>query len=72
MPSWQQCSPKDETTAYTVNGKNAVSYLTTVAECTATDGKKNNDITFAKTGEVKYTGTYTDALTFKVSLVDAE
>ena len=54
--------------AYTVNDKNAVADLTTVAECTAADGKKNTTLTFAKTGTAAYAGTYTDTLTFTVSL----
>ena len=57
--------------AYTVNDKNAVADLTTVAECTAADGKKDTNITFAKTGTASYAGTYTDTLTFTVSLEDA-
>ena len=57
--------------AYTVNDKNAVADLTTVAECTAAEGKKNTDITFTKTGTAAYAGTYTDTLTFTVSLADA-
>ena len=57
--------------AYTVNDKNAVADLTTVAECTAAEGKKNTDITFTKTGTAAYAGTYTDTLTFTVSLEDA-
>ena len=57
--------------AYTVNDKNAVDDLTTVAECTAAEGKKNTDITFTKTGTAAYAGTYTDTLTFTVSLADA-
>ena len=57
--------------AYTVNDKNAVADLTTVAECTAADGKKNTTLTFAKTGTAAYAGTYTDTLTFTVSLADA-
>ena len=60
-----------DTVAYTVNDKNAVDDLTTVAECTAAEGKKNTDITFAKTGTAAYAGTYTDTLTFTVSLADA-
>ena len=55
--------------AYTVNDKNAVDDLTTVAECSA--GKASETITFAKTGETKYSGSYTDTLTFTVSLEDA-
>ena len=54
--------------AYTVNDKNAVDDLTTVAECTAADGKKNTTLTFAKTGTAAYAGTYTDTLTFTVSV----
>ena len=60
-----------DTVAYTVNDKNAVADLTTVAECTATDGKKDTNITFTKTGTAAYAGTYTDSLTFTVSLADA-
>ena len=60
-----------ETIAYTVNDKNAVADLTTVAECTAADGKKDTNITFTKTGTAAYAGTYTDTLTFTVSLADA-
>ena len=59
-----------DTVAYTVNDKNAVDNLTTVAECTAAEGKKNTDITFTKTGTAAYAGTYTDTLTFTVSLAD--
>ena len=57
--------------AYTVNDKNAVDDLTTVAECTAADGKKDTDITFTKTGTAAYAGTYSDTLIFTVSLVNA-
>ena len=57
--------------AYTVNDKNAVADLTTVAECTAAEGKKDTNITFTKTGTAAYAGTYTDTLTFTVSLEDA-
>ena len=57
-----------DTIAYTVNDKNAVADLTTVAECTAADGKKDTNITFTKTGTASYAGTYTDTLTFTVSL----
>ena len=57
--------------AYTVNDKNTVDDLTTVAACTATDGKKDTNITFTKTGTAAYAGTYTDTLTFTVSLEDA-
>ena len=64
-------SAKGSPVAYTVNDKNAVDDLTTVAECTAAEGKKNTDITFAKTGTAAYAGTYTDTLTFTVSLADA-
>ena len=60
-----------DTIAYTVNDKNAVADLTTVAECTAADGKKDTNITFTKTGTAAYAGTYTDTLTFTVSLEDA-
>ena len=58
--------------AYTVNDKNTVDDLTTVAECTAAEGKKNTDITFTKTGTAAYAGTYSDTLTFTVSVTDAE
>ena len=58
--------------AYTVNDKNTVDDLTTVAECTAADGKKDTDITFTKTGTAAYAGTYSDTLTFTVSVTDAE
>ena len=54
--------------AYTVNDKNAVADLTTVAECTAADGKKDTNITFAKTGTAAYAGTYTDTLTFTIGV----
>ena len=54
--------------AYTVNDKNAVADLTTVAECTAAEGKKNTDITFTKTGTAAYAGTYTDTLTFTIGV----
>ena len=57
--------------AYTVNDKNAVADLTTVAECTAAEGKKNTDITFTKTGTAAYAGTYTDTLTFNIAVEDA-
>ena len=59
-----------DTIAYTVNDKNAVADLTTVAECTAADGKKDTNITFTKTGTASYAGTYTDTLTFTVSLTN--
>ena len=57
--------------SYTVNGENTTAALASVAECTANDGTKNTDITFAKTGTAAYAGTYTDMLTFTVSLEDA-
>ena len=57
-----------DTIAYTVNDKNAVADLTTVAECTAAEGKKNTDITFTKTGTAAYAGTYTDTLTFTIGV----
>ena len=57
--------------SYTVNGENTTAALASVAECTANDGTKNTDITFAKTGTAAYAGTYTDTLTFTVSLADA-
>ena len=56
--------------AYTVNDKNAVDDLTTVAECAA-GAKTDTNITFTKTGTAAYAGTYTDTLTFTVSLADA-
>ena len=56
--------------AYTVNDKNAVADLTTVAECAA-GAKTDTNITFTKTGTAAYAGTYTDTLTFTVSLADA-
>ena len=59
-----------DTIAYTVNDKSSADDLTAVAECAA-GTKKNTDITFKKTGETKYAGTYTDTLTFTVSLTDA-
>ena len=60
-----------DTIAYTVNGENTTAALASVAECTADDGTKNTDITFTKTGTAAYAGTYTDTLTFTVSLEDA-
>ena len=54
--------------AYTVNDKNAVDDLTTVAECTAAEGKKDTNITFTKTGTAAYAGTYTDTLTFTIGV----
>ena len=60
-----------DTVDYTVNGENTTAALASVAECTADDGTKNTDITFAKTGTAAYAGTYTDTLTFTVSLDDA-
>ena len=56
--------------AYTVNDQNAVADLTAVAECAA-NATSETDITFAKTGTAAYAGTYTDTLTFTVSLEDA-
>ena len=53
-----------------VNAKNAVADLTTVAECTS-NNKTETDITFTKTGTATYSGTYTDTLIFTVSLVNA-
>ena len=47
---------------YTVNDKNAVADLTTVAECAA-GAKTDTNITFTKTGTAAYAGTYTDTLT---------
>ena len=60
----------NETIAYTVNSENDTENLTTVAECAA-GAKKDTNITFAKTGTASYAGTYTDTLTFTVSLKDA-
>jgi ubiquitin len=60
-----------DTVDYTVNGENTTAALASVAECTADDGTKNTDITFTKTGTAAYAGTYTDTLTFTVSLEDA-
>jgi len=57
--------------AYTVNDKNAVDDLTTVAKCAA-GAKTDTNITFTKTGTAAYAGTYTDTLTFTVSVTDAE
>ncbi len=59
-----------DTIAYTVNDKNAVADLTTVAECAA-NTTSETELTFAKTGTAAYAGTYTDTLTFTVSLEDA-
>jgi uncharacterized protein YjdB len=59
-----------ETIAYTVNGENDTENLTTVAECAA-NANSTTDITFTKTGTAAYAGTYTDTLTFTVSLEDA-
>ena len=59
-----------DTIAYTVNGENDTANLTTVAEC-ATAEKQDTDITFTKTGDDLYAGTYSDNLTFTVSLEDA-
>ena len=59
-----------DTIAYTVNDKNAVADLTTVAECTS-NNKTETDITFTKTGTAAYAGTYSDTLLFTVSLADA-
>ena len=56
--------------AYTVNDKNTVADLTTVAECTS-NNKTETDITFTKTGTAAYAGTYSDTLLFTVSLADA-
>ena len=56
--------------AYTVNDKSSADDLTAVAECAA-GTKKNTDITFKKTGETKYAGTYTDTLTFGISVENA-
>ena len=53
--------------AYTVNGKNTTADLEQVASCVA--GEKNTtDITFTKTGTASYAGSYTDTLTFTVSV----
>ena len=60
-----------DTIAYTVNDKNAVADLTTVAECAA-NTTSETELTFAKTGTAAYAGTYTDTLTFTVSLANAE
>lgn len=60
-----------DTIAYTVNDKNAVADLTTVAECNA-GAKKDTDVTFKKTGDMVYSGTYSDTLTFTVSLTGAQ
>lgn len=58
------------TIAYTVNGENDTADLISVAQC-ATAEKQDTDITFTKTGEDLYAGTYSDTLTFTVSLEDA-
>ena len=60
-----------DTISYTVNDKNAVADLTTVAECDAGE-KKDTEVTFKKTGDMVYSGTYSDTLTFTVSVTDAE
>ena len=56
--------------SYTLNGKNSVEELGNVAEC-ASGENKTETITFVKTGTAVYSGTYTDMLTFTVSLEDA-
>ena len=58
------------TIAYTVNGESSTDDLTTVAECTA-GNTSSIDISFSKSGETIYSGTYTDTLTFTVSLEDS-
>ena len=58
-----------DTIAYTVNDQNAAASLTAVAECAA-NATSETDITFARTGTAAYAGTYTDTLTFTVSLTD--
>ena len=62
-------SADGETIDYTVEGESLTAGLQNIADCT--EGKASKEITFAKTGETKYSGTYTDRLTFTVSLVDA-
>lgn len=59
-----------DTIAYTVNGENDTANLTAVAECTSA-AKQDTVLTFTKTGADIYSGTYTDTLTFTVSLEDA-
>ena len=57
----------DDAISYTVNNKSSVAELGKLVECEA--GQKNaTDIVFTKTGELRYSGTYTDTLTFTVSL----
>ena len=56
--------------SYTVNGVNDLSELTDIAWCYP-DSKTTTDIIFEKTGAVVFSGTYTDTLTFTVSLEDA-
>ena len=62
-------SADGETIDYTVEVESSTAGLQNIADCT--EGKASKEITFAKTGETKYSGTYTDRLTFTVSLVDA-
>ena len=59
-----------ETIAYTVNGENTTEALSAVAGCAA-NAHTSTEITFAKTGDDVYSGTYSDNLVFTVSIADA-
>ena len=54
--------------SYTVNDKNSVADLAMLLQCEPAQ-KTAADIVFTKTGEMHYSGTYSDILTFTVSLV---
>ena len=58
-----------DTISYTVNHKSDSEAIGSVAYCNAND-KTTTDITFATTGDIIYSGNYTDQLTFLVELTD--
>ena len=58
-----------DTISYTVNDKSDSEAIGSVAYCNAND-KTTTDITFATTGDIIYSGNYTDQLTFLVELTD--
>ena len=55
--------------SYTINNKSLVGELTIVAWCDSAE-KTSTDIVFTKTDELIYSGTYSDTLTFTVSLLN--
>ena len=61
---------EDDAISYTVNGENDIAELSDIAWCNP-DDKTTTSIIFEKTGAILFSGTYTDTLTFTVSLEDA-